>query len=53
MNIISWNVRGLNGRTKKRVLRNNIMAENPDILLLQETKCVDAIAENTFLRCWT
>jgi hypothetical protein len=28
MKILSWNVRGLNGRTKKRVLHNCIMERN-------------------------
>jgi hypothetical protein len=29
MKIITWNIRGLNGRSKQRTLRNNILAENP------------------------
>jgi endonuclease/exonuclease/phosphatase family metal-dependent hydrolase len=39
MKIISWNIRGLNGRSKKKMLRDLILAEKPDIVLLQETKC--------------
>jgi exonuclease III len=39
MKIISWNIRGLNGRSKQKLLRDLIFAEKPDVLLLQETKC--------------
>jgi hypothetical protein len=39
MNILTWNIRGLNGRSKQRILQNCIKTEDPDILLLQETKC--------------
>jgi exonuclease III len=52
MKIITWNIRGLNGRSKQRTLRDNIRVENPDILLLQETKCVGDEAEDIFQRCW-
>lgn len=52
MKIITWNIRGLNGRSKQRTLRDRIRAENPDVLLLQETKCVGAEAETIFRRCW-
>jgi exonuclease III len=52
MKILSWNVRGLNGRTKQRVLHKCIMEEKPDILFLQETKCASTIAEALFARCW-
>jgi exonuclease III len=39
MKIISWNIRGLNGRSKQKMLRDLILAEKLDIVLLQETKC--------------
>jgi exonuclease III len=52
MKIITWNIRGLNGRSKQRILRDSIRAENPDILLLQETKCVGKEAETIFQRSW-
>jgi exonuclease III len=39
MKIISWNIRGLNGHSKKKLLRDLILAEKPDIMMLQETKC--------------
>jgi hypothetical protein len=34
MKIITWNIRGLNGRSKQRTLRDSICAENLEILLL-------------------
>jgi exonuclease III len=52
MKIITWNIRGLNGRSKQRILRDCIRVENPDILLLQETKCVGTEAETIFQCIW-
>jgi exonuclease III len=52
MKILTWNIRGLNGRSKQRTLRECIKAENPDMLLLQETKCAGAEAETIFQRIW-
>jgi exonuclease III len=52
MKIITWNIRGLNGRSKKKILRKCIKSENLDILLLQETKREGSIAEETFRSCW-
>jgi hypothetical protein len=52
MKIITWNIRGLNGRSKQRILRDCIKAENPDILMLQETKCVGAEVETIFQHIW-
>jgi exonuclease III len=39
MKILSWNIRGLNGSSKHRILRNRLRQENMDIVILQETKC--------------
>jgi len=39
MKIISWNIKGLNGRSKQKLLRDLIIAEAPDVVMLQETKC--------------
>jgi exonuclease III len=52
MKTISWNIRGLNGRSKQRILRECIKTENPDILLLQETKCAGREAESIFRSSW-
>jgi len=52
MKIVTWNIRGINGRSKQRILRDCIMAEKPDILLLQETKCKGAEAASIFQRIW-
>jgi exonuclease III len=52
MKIITWNIRGLNGRSKQRILQDCIIAEKPNILLLQETKCKGAEVETIFQRIW-
>jgi exonuclease III len=40
------------GRSKQRILRECIKTENPDILLLQETKCAGREAEDIFRNSW-
>jgi exonuclease III len=52
MNIITWNIIGLNGRPKQRILRNYVKLEDPDILLLQQTKCAGNMEEEAFKICW-
>jgi exonuclease III len=52
MNIITWNIRRLNGKSKQRILRDCIKEENPNILMLQETKCAGIEAETIFQRIW-
>jgi exonuclease III len=52
MKVISWNIRGLNGRSKQRILRDCIKEETPDILMLQETKCTGLEAESIMQRIW-
>jgi exonuclease III len=52
MKIITWNIRGLNDRSKQRILRDCVKEESPDILMLQETKCAGMEAENIFQRIW-
>ena len=34
------------------IFRNRIMAENPNILFLQETKCFSIDADKILARCW-
>jgi exonuclease III len=52
MKIISWNIRGLNGRSKQKMLREMILAETPDIVLLQETKCTSEDMDRILPYCW-
>jgi exonuclease III len=52
MNLISWNIRGLNGSIKQRLLRDRIIVEQPNILFLQETKCVGEETNQILSRCW-
>lgn len=47
INLMSWNVRGLNDRKKRLAVRQTILLERPDIVTLQETK-LQAIDMNTF-----
>lgn len=42
MKIMSWNIRGLNNRSKRRVVKEIINKTSRDILLLQETKITKA-----------
>ena len=52
MNIITWNIRGLNDKSKQIIFRDCIKAESPDILMLQETKCAGMEAETIFQHIW-
>ena len=38
MKIISWNTRGLGSRNKRRVVKDFLRLENPDVVMIQETK---------------
>ena len=38
MKIISWNIRGLGSRKKKRVVKDFLRFQNPDVVMFQETK---------------
>jgi hypothetical protein len=37
-NFIVWNVRGLNARARRDIMRELVVAERPSIVCLQETK---------------
>lgn len=39
MKITTWNITGLNGTKKRRILKYHIFSQHPDIVLLQESKC--------------
>jgi len=45
MKVISWNVRGINGQTKQRLLKRKVQKEKPDIIFVQETKCANNIIQ--------
>ena len=38
MKIISWNTRGLGSRKKRRVVKDFLQLENPNVVMFQETK---------------
>lgn len=46
MKLISWNIRGLNGPRKTRILKKMIKQENPQVLFLQEcdSNALDRVA---------
>ena len=52
MKLISWNTRGCSNPRKWRTLNRKIKQENPDILLLQETKCSCEALEKTRSKIW-
>ena len=52
MKIITWNIRRLNGRSKQKMLRDMILVEKPEILLLQETKCTLEDIDRLLPYCW-
>ena len=52
MKLISWNIRGLNGPRKGRLLKNMLMEEKPAILFLQETKCNSTVLEKIAAKAW-
>ena len=38
MKIISWNIRGLGSRNKRRMVKDFLRSENPDVVMIQKTK---------------
>ena len=52
MKIISWNLREIQSKSRQRSLRNILEEENPDILMLQETKCLGQQAQTIIQRHW-
>ena len=52
MNLLSWNIRGLNGRSKQRMLKMKIQKDPPAILFLQETKCPSDSTTSILAQIW-
>lgn len=52
MKLISWNIRGLNGPRKRKLLKNLVMQEKPTILFVQETKCSLTFLEKSVAKAW-
>ena len=40
MKIISWNTRSLRSRKKRRVVKDFLRLENPNVVMIQEAKMV-------------
>eukprot|EP00253_Pinus_taeda_P002817 PITA_02817 len=52
MKLISWNIRGLNGPRKTRLLKNMLKQENPQVLFLQEIKCDSSVLDRIANKFW-
>jgi exonuclease III len=52
MKIISWNIRGANGKSKQRLLKNRILKDKPTIVMIQETKCASNTMKEMALHYW-
>jgi exonuclease III len=52
MKIISLKIRGLNGHSKKKMLRELILVETRDVVLLQETTCTSEDMDRLLPYCW-
>ena len=52
MKILSWNIRGLNGRSKQRMSKMKIQKDRHVVLFIQETKCSDDLASKLMSRIW-
>ena len=54
MNITTWNARGLNAHSKKRLVKHNLKSLELDIIIIQETKLStnEAIKLDKMLGIW-
>ena len=52
MKLVSWNVIGLNGPGKYRMIKNMIQKEKPQLLFLQETKCNSQMLGSILSKAW-
>ena len=41
MKIINWNIKGLGSRNKRRVVKDFLRSENPNVVMIQEIKRVE------------
>lgn len=51
MRILSWNIRGLGSRVKKRFLSKLIKERRPDFIFIQETK-MELVEPSDYHRLW-
>ena len=52
MNLLSWNIRGLNGHSKQLMLKMKLQKDPSPILFLQETKCPSDTAASILAWIW-
>jgi hypothetical protein len=53
MKVISWNIRGLNDKTKHIMLQQKIVEEKLYVIMIQETKCPHSLFLSLDPRLWT
>ena len=55
MKITTWNARGLNAPSRKRLLKHNLKAFDSDIVLIQETKLnnLEEVKINKTIGVWS
>ena len=53
MNIITWNIRGLNIPRKQIILKNILRKEQLDLYFIQETKCIVDRMETINKKQWS
>jgi len=52
LKIITWNIRGIGSDSKRRSIKNRILLEKPDMIILQETKCSEINLQNFIQKSW-
>ena len=52
MKLTSWNIRGLNGPMKYRMIKNMMQQERPHVFFIQETKCNNNTLGSILSRAW-
>jgi exonuclease III len=52
MKLISWNIRGINGLSKHRMIHRKVTQEKPRVLMIQETKCSSSTLDALEARLW-
>ena len=50
--IVTWNIRGTKGKRKRHILRNKIVKEHPNLIMLQETKCSEEELKTIGKKIW-
>ena len=52
LKIISWNIRGIRGDSKRCLFKNRILTEKPVVIMVQETKSSKQIIIDFITQIW-